>query len=231
MFSPGGYHGLVREFPCRDALGSFLGRQLSAFILDLLELESSSLIAGGQALCRNGYQQEQQLRLACGALSLRRPRLRGSRTAPGAFLRGMRSRKSFHQLPYLFLLGLARRELGALQGYLEVEPDLWQMGEKRFWLRLQGWRTENLGRLKQHCLVLERLDFGPDHPQLLVGLSIGPDGVARVIDVRPGDASSSQEWSEFCRTLKQRSIPAPILIKGAGEAARSHWPEAVALEV
>ncbi|MBX3172176.1 MAG: transposase [Candidatus Eremiobacteraeota bacterium] len=227
----GGYHGLVQEFPCCDALGSFLRQQLSALILDLLELESLRLIAGGKAVCRNGYQQEQQLRLACGTLSLRRPRLRGAHTSPGDFLRVMRSRKSFHQLPYLFLLGLARREMGALQSYLGIEPDLWRAGEERFWARLTAWRTENLGALVQHCLILERLDFGPDHPQLLVALSIGPDGSARVIDARPGDASSSQQWSELCRTLKQRAIPAPILVKGAAEAALSHWPQATALEV
>lgn len=227
----GGYHGLVQEFPCCDALGAFLRRELSALLLDLLESESLSLIASGQAVCRNGYQAEQQIRLACGTLSLRRPRLRGAQSTPGDFLRLMRSRKSFHQVPYLFLLGLARRDLGSLQNYLSLDPILWQAAEERFWLRLQGWRAENLDSLVQHCLLLERLDFGPDNPQLLVALSIGPDGVARVIDARPGDASSSQAWFELCRMLKQRAIPAPILVKGAAEAARRHWPQATALEV
>lgn len=226
----GGYHGLVQEFPCCDAVGGFVRQQLSSLILDLLELESSNLIADGLAVCRNGYQKEQQIRLACGSLSLRRPRLRGA-PAVGDFLRGMRSRKGFHEIPYLFLLGLARRDMGVLGNYLGVEAALWRLGEERFWTRLQGWRTENLGALVQHCLILEQLDFGPDHPQLLVALSIDRHGSARVIDARPGDATSGQEWSDLCRTLKQRSIPAPILVKGAAEAARTHWPGATALEV
>jgi len=227
----GGYHGLIQEFPCREALGCFLRQQLSSLVADLLELEVLRLIAGGQACCRNGYQREQQLPLACGSIGLRRPRLRGARGPSGEFLRRMRSRKSFHQVPSLLLLGLARREMSALRAYLEVEPALWGAAEKRFWQRLDVWRAQNLGSLVQHCLVLEGLDFGPDNPQLLVALIIDCQGLARVLDVRPGDAGSGQPWSELCASLKQRAIPAPILIKGAPEAARTHWPTATPLEI
>lgn len=227
----GGYHGLVQEFPCYEALGSFLCRQLSIFVMDLLELESQQLIADGKALCRNGYQQGQQVRLACGTLSLRRPRLRSAHTPPGNFLRVMRSRKGFHQVPSSFLLGLARREMGDLRELLQVEAELWRKAEARFGQHLDQWRAENLDSLVQHCLVLERLEFGPDHPQLLVALVIDRQGLAQVLDVRPGDASSSQQWSELCSSLKRRAIPAPILVKGAPEVARSHWPQAVALEI
>ena len=226
-----GYHGLVQQFPCSEALGNFLRQHLSAFLIDLLELESSRLIAEGCATCRNGYQQEQQLRLACGALSLRKPRLRGALQAPGDFLKVMRSRKSFHHVPYLFLLGLARREMGQLRDYLQVEPELWRAAEEPFWPRLDGWRAANLSSLVQHCLVLERLDFGPDNPQLLVALTIDREGVAQVLDARPGDAASTREWSELCNSLKERSLPAPIVIKGVAEVARAHWPQATALEV
>ena len=226
-----GYHGLVERFPCSEALGIFLRQQLSSLLVDLLELESSRLIAGGQATCRNGYQQEQQLPLACGGLTLRRPRLRGALQAPGEFLKVMRSRKSFHHLPYLFLLGLARRDMRELRDHLRVNVDLWRMAEELFWPRLDGWRAANLSSLVQHCLVLERLDFGPDHPQLLVALTIDRQGMAQVLDARPGDAASSREWSELCQSLKQRALPAPVLVKGVAEVAQSHWPQATALEV
>ncbi|MBN9416564.1 MAG: hypothetical protein J0I12_14060 [Candidatus Eremiobacteraeota bacterium] len=221
----------MQQFPCSEALGSFLRQHLSTFLVDLLEAESCRLIALGCATCRNGYQQEQQLRLACGALSLRRPRLRGAQQAPGEFLKLMRSRKSFHHVPYLFLSGLARREMGELRTYLQVDPDLWRSAEEPFWPRLDGWRAANLSSLVQHCLVLERLDFGPDHPQLLVALTIDREGTAQVLDARPGDAASSREWSELCHSLKERALPAPILVKGAAEVARSHWPQATPLEV
>ena len=227
----GGYHGLIQDFPCCEALGSFLCQQISSLVADLLELESLRLIAAGDASCRNGYQQEQTLPLACGTLTLRRPRLRGAGGPLGEFLRRMRSRKSFHQVPSMFLLGLARREMEGLRSYLGVDPSLWKAAEERLWQRLERWRVENLGSLVQHCLVLEGLDFGPDNPQLLVALIIDRQGLAQVLDVRPGDANSSQQWSDLCASLKQRAIPPPILIKGAPEAARSHWPAATALEV
>lgn len=227
----GGYLGLIQEFPCCEALGSFVCQQLASLVADLLELESLRLITGGDACCRNGYQQEQQLPLACGTIALRRPRLRGAGGPLGGLLRRLRSRKSFHEVPSLLLLGLARREMGGLRSYLEMEPALWEAAEERFWQRLERWRAENLGSLVQHCLVLEGLDFGPDNPQLLVALIIDRQGLAQVLDVRPGNANSSQQWSELCASLKQRAIPAPILIKGAPEVARSHWPAATALEI
>lgn len=225
-----GYHELVRRFPCCEALGSFLRQHLSSLLVELLESESSRLIATGHATCRNGYQKEQQLRLACGSLSLRRPRLRGAHQAPGDFLKVMRSRKGFHHVPYLFLLGLARRDMAELRDYLRVDFPLWTTAEAPFWPRLDGWRGANLSSLAQHCLVLEGLDFGPDHPQLLVALTIDRAGVAQVLDARPGDAASTREWSELCQSLKERSLPAPILVKGVAAVARSYWPQVTALE-
>lgn len=226
-----GYHTLVQRLPCSEALGSFLRQQLSMLLVDLLELEVAQMIAEGKAISRNGFQQEQALPLAFGSVSLKRPRLRGAAVAPGDFLKAVRSRQGFHHVPYLILLGLARQSLGALQAYLSLSEPLWRAAECRFWERLRQWRAAGLSSFEQHCLVLETIDFGEDAPRLLVALTIDRLGEAQLLELRPALKASASEWSALCESLKQRSLPAPILVKGVVEVARCHWPLATALEV
>lgn len=226
-----GYHSLVQQLPCSEALGSFLGQHLTALLVDLLELEAAQLIAEGQASCRNGFQQEQSLRLAFGSVVLRRPRLRGAVVAPGDFLKTVRSRQGFHHVPYLVLLGLARESLGTLQAYLRFSEPLWRTAESRFWERLRQWRAAALDSFEQHCLVLEKIEFGEDGPPLLVALAIDRIGEAQLLELRPALEASASEWSALCQSLKRRSLPAPILVKGMVDVARRHWPQATALEV
>lgn len=223
----GSYLKLVQDFPCCEALGHFVCQQLSALLVDLMELENCALLVAAGNGCRNGYQAEQHIRLACGTLSLRRPRLRGQASTGAGYLKRVRGRKGFQEVPFLLLQGLACRELSRLGCFLEVPADLWREAELLAWARLNQWRGRTLTAQGHHCLVLERLCFGPDLPQLLVAMTIDQRGQAQVLDAQPGDASSDHSWSELCRGLVQRSIPAPILVKG--KAAQRHWPQATAI--
>ncbi|MBS2033369.1 hypothetical protein JST97_00160 [bacterium] len=191
-----------------------------------MEIETGALLrsVGGS---RNGYQTQQQILLACGALTLRRPRIRGQSGPSAAYLKVLRGRKAFQESPFLFLEGLARRDLSLLGRFLEVPQEFWTEAERASWLRLSQWRDQTLCSRGDHCLVLQSLSFGPDLPQLLVAVAIDQRGQAEVLDAQSGDASEQQSWSELCHRLKERSIPSPILVRGT--ATDIHWPHATVL--
>lgn len=222
----GAYLKLVQDLPCREALNSFVCLQLSDLIRDLMDLETSIKLADGSG-CRNGYQAEQTIRLASGMLKIRRPRLRGQSGAAATYLKVFRSRKGFQEIPFLFLQGLVRRDLSALGAFLGSSETLWRGAEQRLWARLEEWSSSSLDSRGHQCLVLEKLGFGADLPQLLVALAIDQMGQAQVLDAQPGDADSEQSWSELCLGLKRRGLPDPLLVRGP--AVQSHWPQATVL--
>lgn len=223
----GNYLKLVQDFPCRESLGSFVCQQLDVLLRDLMEVETLALMLAAGGGSRNGYQAQQRISIACGTLTVRRPRVRGQQGPAAAYLKLVRGRKGFQEVPFLFLQGLARRDLAGLGQFMEVPTDFWCQVEGMLWARLNQWRSRTLDSRGGQCLVLQPLSFGPDLPQLLVALAIDQSGQAEVLEAHPGDADSEHSWSELCRRLKQRSIPPPILVRGP--AAQIHWPHATVL--
>jgi putative transposase len=177
---------------------------------------------------RNGYGKERKLTLGRGAITVRRPRVRGllerfkSRVLP-LFARSSKGVSKLIPQPYLHGLTLMDFDL-ALRGLLGGDAPVlastvarlkegWQ-AERREWERrtLEGLQVVYLWVDG----VYVKAGLGKEKAALLVVVAGLLDGRKVALVVEPGYRESTEGWSEVLRDLKRRGMNCPCLVVGDG---------------
>ena len=210
------------------------------FIQALLEDEVTELLGRGKSerrpsdegpgrqVYRNGYGKRRRLTLACGTISVRRPRVRGlterfeSRILP---LFARRTREVNQLLPQLYLHGLAQGDFDlALRGLLGEDAPISASTVARLkenWqAEWEAWRQRPLGELELVYMWVDGvyIKAGLDKTKaaLLVAIGALSDGRKVILAVEPGYRESVESWAEELRSLKERGLNCPRLVVGDG---------------
>ena len=221
-----------------DNLEEWVRRKVQEFIQSLLEEEIAELLGrqkserrkavDGSPAYRNGYGKERKLTLACGTITLRRPRVRGllerfeSRVLP---LFARRTKGVSKLIPRLYLHGLALGDFDlALRGLLGENAPVSASTVARL---KEGWQAEWREWKRRSLEGLQVVYLWVDGVYVKAGLEkqkaalmviIGGllDGRKVVLAVEPGYRESTESWSEVLRDLKERGMNCPCLVVGDG---------------
>ena len=225
---------------CWENLESMARLQIQRFVQMLLEEELTvalgrekserlSAVDGARAY-RNGHGKPRRLAMACGTITLRRPRVRGqaletrfaSRLLP-AFKR--RTEAIGDLLPKLYLHGLAQGDFElALRGLLGEGAPLSSTSIERLRTRwvaeYDEWRTRSLVGMEvvyvwaDGIYVKAGVDDGK--AALLVMIAGLKDGQKIVLSVESGQRESKETWTRILRDLRARGLNAPRLVVADG---------------
>lgn len=202
----------------RTKMRMWLQEMLEAEVDDLLgrrKSERRSAVDSAPGY-RSGYGKPRRLTLCNGAVTLRRPRVRG-----------LQQRFESRLLP-LF----ARRtpEVSALLSTTTVARL-----KRRWHAEYEQWASRSLSDLQVVYLwvdgVYVKAGLEKEKAAVLVVLAALRDGRKELVAVVPGHRESTEGWSEVLRDLKARGVRAPKLVVGDGHLGiwaglRNVFPEA-----
>lgn len=221
-----------------DCLEELVRVKVREFIQALLEDEVTELLGRGKserrkgldktAVYRNGHGKERKLTLACGTITVRRPRVRGleecfqSRILP---LFARRTKEVNQLIPQLYLHGLAEGDFDlALRGLLGEDAPISASTVARLkehWhIEWEEWRRRSLEGLELVYLwvdgVYVKAGLEKAKAALLVAVGGLSDGRKVILAVEPGYRESTESWSGVLRDLKERGMNCPHLVVGDG---------------
>lgn len=227
-----------------ENLEAFARQEIQAFLQRLLEEEVTALVGRRRSerrapatpeaeppappVYRNGYGRERQLTTSCGAITVRRPRVRGlearfeSRILP---LFRRRTAQVDRLLPELYLHGLAEGDFDqALRGLLGDEAPISAASVARLkagWqAEYDAWKRRSLAALEVVYMWVDgiyvKAGLEKDKAALLVVLGALRDGTKVILAVEGGQRESTESWSAVLRDLKQRGLNCPKLVVGDG---------------
>ena len=193
---------------------------------------------------RNGHGKERKLTLGCGAIRVRRPRVRGLEERFESLLLPLftrRSKEVDQLIPQLYLHGLAQGDFDvALRGLLGEEAPISASTVARLKEQWQGelkaWKARSLAGLAVVYLwvdgVYVKAGLEREKAALLVAIAGLSDGQKVVLAVEPGYRESIESWAELLRGLKGRGMNCPRLVEGDGHlgiwgALRQVYPQAL----
>jgi transposase-like protein len=166
--------------------------------------------------------------MACGTITVRRPRVRGleerfeSRVLP-LFVR--RTRTVDALLPELYLHGLAQGDFDlALRGLLGETAPLSASTiarlKERWEAEFQEWSSRPLDELEVVYLwvdgVYVKAGLEKDKAAVLVVVAGLADGRKVVVALQAGHRESTESWSALLRDLRRRGLRCPRLVIGDG---------------
>lgn len=245
--------GNLTSSPTWEGLHAWLRDAIRALIQEALEAEVTEFLGRARyqrraavdapAGYRNGYGKPRKLTTPLGAITLRRPRIRGleerfgSRVLP---LFARRTKEVSELLPELSLHGLAEGDFAlALRGLLGEEAPLSASTVARVkatWeAEREAWRKQPLDRLEVVYLWVDGISvtagLEKERAALLVAIAALSDGRKVVVAVAPGYRESTESWAALLRDLRDRGLRTPRLVIGDGNlgiwgALRNVWPEA-----
>lgn len=223
---------------CFEQLESWLRGQMQELIQEVLEQEVTELLGRGRSQrraevdgavgYRNGHGKPRRLTLSNGTITVRRPRVRGtkepfeSRLLP---LFAKRSAELGDLLPELYLHGLAEGDFElALRNLLGDKAPLSASTIARLKLKWQAqydnWRQRSLAELEVTYVwadgVYVKAGLEKDKAAVLVVLGALSDGRKVVLSVTAGHRESTASWSEVLRDLRDRGLVCPRLVVGDG---------------
>lgn len=177
---------------------------------------------------RNGYGKPRSLTMACGTITVRRPRVRGleerfeSRVLP-LFVR--RTQTVDALLPELYLHGLAQGDFDlALRGLLGETAPLSASTiarlKERWEAEFQEWSSRPLDEFDVVYLwvdgVYVKAGLEKDKAAVLVVVAGLADGRKVVVALQAGHRESTESWSALLRDLRRRGLRCPRLVIGDG---------------
>jgi len=237
---------------CWAGLEGWVRERVQGYVQDLLQEEVTELLGRGKSQrrpavdalpgSRNGLGKPRKLTLACGTITVRRPRVRAleerfeSRILP---LFARRTPAVDELLPELYLHGLSEGDFAlALRGLLGDDAPVsastvarlkikWQADPSRLRTRFDVWSARSLSELEVVYLWAEGIyvKAGLEKEKaaipsrlrawlvVVAGLS---DGQKVVLAVRAGYRQSTESWSALLRDLKARGMNAPRLVIADG---------------
>lgn len=225
---------------CWENLESMARLQIQRFVQELLEEELTNVLGrqkserlstvDGVRAYRNGHGKPRRLSMACGTITLRRPRVRGlalesrlaSRLLP-AFKR--RTEAIGDLLPKLYLHGLAQGDFElALRGLLGEGAPLSSTSIERLRTRwvseYDEWRTRSLEGTEVVYLwadgIYVKAGVDDGKAALLVMIAGLKDGQKIVLSVEAGQRESKETWTRILRDLRARGLNAPRLVVADG---------------
>jgi len=236
-----------------DELEMWVRGQAQAFIQGVLEDEVTELLGRGKyerrggvdvaGAYRNGYGKRRTLTLSCGAIEVKRPRVRGldarfeSRILP---LFKKRSKQVKDLLPQLYLHGLALGDFElALRGVLgdgaALSAGTVARLKAKWHTDYEAWGTRRLDELEPVYLwvdgVYVKAGLEKDKAALLVVIAGLADGRKERVAFVASHRESEAAWSSVLRDLKRRGLRCPRLVVGDGHLGiwaglRNVYPDA-----
>jgi putative transposase len=212
-----------------ERLETFVREQIQRFIQALLEEEVTTLLGRSKSArraavdaskgLRNGYGNPRRLTLTTGAITVRRPRVRGlderfvSRVLP---LFKRRTREVGELLPQLYLHGLALGDFDvALRGLLgdaaPLSPTSLTRLKAQWQLEYEAWKRRRLDDLEVVYVWADGLyvkaGLEDSKAALLVLIGALTNGQKIVLAVESGQRESKESWGAVLRDLHGRGLP------------------------
>jgi len=230
---------------CWESLEGWVRERVQGYVQDLLQEEVTELLGRGKSQrrpavdawpgSRNGLGKPRKLTLACGTITVRRPRVRAleerfeSRILP---LFARRTPAVDELLPEFYLHGLSEGDFDlALRGLLGDEAPLssstvarlktkWQADPSRLKTRFDVWSARSLSELEVVYLwadgIYVKAGLEKEKAAMLVVVAGLSDGQKVVLAVRAGYRESTESRSALLRDLKARGMNAPRLVIAGG---------------
>ncbi|MDO8531211.1 MAG: IS256 family transposase [Dehalococcoidia bacterium] len=224
-----------------DHLEEWVREKVQELMQALLEEEVTELLGRGKSArrqavdpdesgpgYRNSYGKERRLTLSCGAIKVRRPRVRGleQRFESRVLLLSARRTREVDQLiPELYLHGLAAGDFDlALRGLLGEDAPISASTVARLKEKWQGelkeWKGRSLAELEVAYLwvdgVYVKAGLEKEKAVLLVVLGGLSDGRKVLLALESGYRESTESWLGVLRDLKGRGMDRPKLVVGDG---------------
>lgn len=227
LFSSDQDLGDVLEEVARLGLRLLLQSALDAEITEFLGRERYSRGERGREGSRNGHCPV-TLKTTAGAVTLERPKLRGTEEAFASRLLGVGACRT-NALESLviagFVRGLSVRDVEAtLADALGSEATLSKSTVSRVCEAIKGefdaWQTRDLSEVTLDYLFLDASHFkfhaGSASEPVLAAWGITTDGRPVLVGLAPGESESFEAWAEFLRDLLARGLTPPLLVISDG---------------
>ena len=227
LFSSDQDLGDILEQVARLGLRLLLQSALDAEITEFLGRERYSRGERGREGSRNGYCPV-TLKTTAGAVTLERPKLRGTDEAFASRLLGVGACRT-NALESLviagFVRGLSVRDVEAtLADALGSEATLSKSTVSRVCEAIKGefdaWQTRDLSGVTLDYLFLDGSHFkfhaGNASEPVLAAWGITTDGRPVLVGLAPGESESFDAWAEFLRDLLVRGLTPPLLVISDG---------------
>ena len=220
------------EALCRSKIGEVLQAYLDSEADELVQRARYARAAGGMpTLYRNGHDPERSVITGAGAISIRRPRLRGapfeSAVLPKHARRLPSLDRTFHKL---WLEGLSQRDFEpALRALLGESAPLSASTIARvngqFRSEFDAWKSRRLDH--EHYVYVwadgVHLGVGPADERRVILVVIGADaqGEKHLVALDEAMSESEVSWQEILHDLKSRGLRAPCL--AIADGANGFW--------
>ncbi len=227
LFSSDQDLGDVLEQVARLGLRLLLQSALDAEITEFLGRERYQRGERGREGSRNGYCAV-TLKTTAGAVTLERPKLRGTDEAFASRLLGVGACRT-NALESLviagFVRGLSVRDVEAtLADALGSESTLSKSTVSRVCEAIKGefdaWQSRDLSGVTLDYLFLDGSHFkfhaGSASEPVLAAWGITTDGRPVLVGLAPGESESHDAWAEFLRDLTSRGMSPPLLVISDG---------------
>ena len=227
LFSSDQDLGDILEEVARLGLRLLLQSSLDAEITEFLGRERYQRGMRGREGSRNGYCPV-TLKTTAGAVTLERPKLRGTDEAFASRLLGVGACRT-NALESLviagFVRGLSVRDVEAtLADALGSEATLSKSTVSRVCEAIKGefdaWQTRDLSGVTLDYLFLDGSHFkfhaGNASEPVLAAWGITTDGRPVLVGLAPGESESFDAWAEFLRDLVSRGLTPPLLVISDG---------------
>ena len=227
LFSSDQDLGDVLEQVARLGLRLLLQSALDAEITEFLGRERYSRGERGREGSRNGYCPV-TLKTTAGAVTLERPKLRGTDEAFASRLLGVGACRT-NALESLviagFVRGLSVRDVEAtLADALGSESTLSKSTVSRVCEAIKGefdaWQARDLSGVTLDYLFLDGSHFkfhaGSASEPVLAAWGVTTDGRPVLVGLAPGESESHDAWAEFLRDLTSREMSPPLLVISNG---------------
>jgi transposase-like protein len=220
------------EEVCRIKVGQVLQAYLDAEADELVQRARYVRISDGDpTIYRNGHDPQRDITTSAGAISIKRPRLRGmpfeSAVLPKHARRLPSLDRAFHRL---WLEGLSQRDFEpALRALLGAEAPLSASTIARvntqFRADFDAWKSR---RLDQERYVYTWCDGvhlgagpGDERRVILVVMGTDPQGTKHLVALDEAMSESEMSWQAILEDLKERGLSAPRLATADG--ANGFW--------
>ncbi len=227
LFSSDQDLGDILEEVARLGLRLLLQSALDAEITEFLGRERYQRGMRGREGSRNGYCPV-TLKTTAGAVTLERPKLRGTDEAFASRLLGVGACRT-NALESLviagFVRGLSVRDVEAtLADALGSEATLSKSTVSRVCEAIKeefdAWQTRDLSGVTLDYLFLDGSHFkfhaGNASEPVLAAWGITTDGRPALVGLAPGESESFDAWAEFLRDLVSRGLTPPLLVISDG---------------
>lgn len=217
---------------CRVKVGEVLQAYLDAEAHELVARARYKRVEdGAPVIYRNGHDPERSITTSAGAISIRRPRLRGatydSAVLPKHVRRLPSLDRTFHKL---WIEGLSQRDFEpALRALLGADAPLSASTISRvnaqFHAEFDAWKSRRLDH-EQYAYIWAdgiHLGAGPGDERRVVLVIIGADlqGKKHLVALDEAMSESELSWQEILHDLKERGLRAPLL--AIADGANGFW--------